>query len=314
MWDIIYDRLTNYHGMHNLIWIWSTPEADWYPGNSKTDIMGFDSYPGEFNYTMQKTVFDNLYAITTGNKLITMSENGPIPDIDNALNLGAPWSYFMSWSDLAFSQNTNQHILDVYNNPKVITLENIEILAVAVIKFNVIAEAGRSRIEWTTSSEKDNARFEIERSSDGIHFSGILTVKGQGNSSSSHHYQAYDEHPLSVVNYYRLIQYNTDGKRTGHGIKILQFGQLFKATALVYPNPLTGQSGILLNNYNGSKMEVAIRDMSGKLLFRHSYSTIPGQSFNRLYNLARLPAGPYLVQVKGYEMSEMLKDIMTGNL
>jgi mannan endo-1,4-beta-mannosidase len=124
LYNILFDRLTNYHGLNNLIWVWSTPEADWYPGNDSVDIIGHDSYPGVYNYDPQKSAFDRLYQITKGTKLIAMSENGPIPNPDDCLRNDAPWSYFMSWSDLVTAQNTNQHIIDVYNNPNVLTLEN----------------------------------------------------------------------------------------------------------------------------------------------------------------------------------------------
>lgn len=124
LYDIVYDRIVNYNDIHNLIWVWSTPESDWYPGNSKVDMIGYDSYPGAFNYTEQKNIFDQLYTIVNGQKLIAMSENGPIPDIQRCLDADAPWSYFMSWSNLVTSQNTNQHIIDVYTNPSVLTIEN----------------------------------------------------------------------------------------------------------------------------------------------------------------------------------------------
>jgi mannan endo-1,4-beta-mannosidase len=124
LYDIVYDRIVNYNDIHNLIWVWSTPESDWYPGNSKVDMIGYDSYPGAFNYTEQKNTFDQLYTIVNGQKLIAMSENGPIPDIQKCFDADAPWSYFMSWSNLVTSQNTNQHIIDVYTNPSVLTIEN----------------------------------------------------------------------------------------------------------------------------------------------------------------------------------------------
>lgn len=124
LYGIVYDRLTNYHGLNNLIWVWSTPETDWYPGNDSVDIVGYDSYPGAYNYDPQKAAFDRLYNLVNGEKLIAMSENGPIPDPDECLEYDAPWSYFMSWSDLVTQQNTNQHISEVYNNFNVITMEN----------------------------------------------------------------------------------------------------------------------------------------------------------------------------------------------
>ena len=121
---IMYERLTNYHHLNNLIWVWSTPETDWYPGNNFIDILGQDSYPGLYNYDIQKNSFDRIYSLSQGKKLIAMTENGPMPNPDDCLALDAPWAYFMSWGDLVTAQNSSQHIKDVFNNPNVLTLEN----------------------------------------------------------------------------------------------------------------------------------------------------------------------------------------------
>ena len=53
-----------------------------------------------------------------------MPENGLIPNPDDCLLYDAPWAYFMSWSDLINVQNTDQHIIDVFNKKNVPTLEN----------------------------------------------------------------------------------------------------------------------------------------------------------------------------------------------
>ena len=124
LYAILYDRITNYHQIHNLIWVWSTPETDWYPGNDKVDIVGHDSYPGDFNYGTQKNAFDRYFELTNGEKIVTMSENGPIPDPDACLDSDSPWSFFMSWNDLVRSQNSDAHLKSVFNNPRVLTLEN----------------------------------------------------------------------------------------------------------------------------------------------------------------------------------------------
>lgn len=114
LWDIVYDRLQNHHGIHNLIWSWSTPEHDWYPGNDKVDFIGYDSYPGANNYVSPTQMYDQLYEITGGEKIIAMTENGPIPDLKNSFALEAPWSMFMSWSNLVFEQNQTAHLREVY--------------------------------------------------------------------------------------------------------------------------------------------------------------------------------------------------------
>lgn len=124
LYSVMYDRLNNYHHLNNLVWVWSTPETDWYPGNDSVDIIGYDSYPGVYNYDPQKSAFDRLFQLTNGEKIIAMTENGPIPNPDECIISDAPWAYFMSWSDLVTAQNTTQHITDVYSNSNVLTLEN----------------------------------------------------------------------------------------------------------------------------------------------------------------------------------------------
>lgn len=124
LWDIVYDRINNYHKINNLIWVWSTPEADWYPGNSKVDIIGYDSYPGAYSYISQKSTFDQLFNIVQGQKIVAMTENGPIPDIQSLYDEDAKWAFFMSWVELTKAQNTDQHIKDVFAHPNVITLES----------------------------------------------------------------------------------------------------------------------------------------------------------------------------------------------
>lgn len=123
LYDILFERLTNHHQLHNLIWVWSTNEADWYPGNDKVDIIGYDSYPGNFNVGVQAFMFNNLYQLTGGKKIIALTENGPIPDPDACLEQDAPWAWFMTWGNLLYEQNKSQHIIDVYRNKKVVTLK-----------------------------------------------------------------------------------------------------------------------------------------------------------------------------------------------
>ena len=124
LYDLMYQRLTVHHNLHNLIWTWSTPEEDWYPGNSKVDMVGYDSYPGKYDYGSQKYMFNKLYRLTGGGKMIALTENGPIPDVEKCLQDEARWVYFLSWNKLVAEQNTAQHIRDVFAHPKVVTLES----------------------------------------------------------------------------------------------------------------------------------------------------------------------------------------------
>lgn len=120
----MYDRITNVHSINNLIWVWSTPESDWYPGNARVDMIGYDSYPGSYNYNCQGGMFANLTKLVNQGKMVMLTENGPIPDFQQCLLDGVKWGLFMSWNDLVFSQNALDHIKKVYAYPSVISLEN----------------------------------------------------------------------------------------------------------------------------------------------------------------------------------------------
>ena len=79
LYRLMFDRITNFHAINNLIWVWSTPEPDWYPGNIRVDLIGYDSYPGNYNYDCLKGMYNQLNQIVQGQKMIAMTENGPIP-------------------------------------------------------------------------------------------------------------------------------------------------------------------------------------------------------------------------------------------
>lgn len=162
LYRIIFDRMHNYHNIHNLIWAWSTYEEEWYPGNDVVDIVGMDSYPGQYNYTTQKNNFDRYFELVDGEKIIAMTENGAIPDPDDCLDLDAPWSFFMSWGDMVASRNETSHLIKVFSNPRVITLENDTFPLIISAKNQVIcspdsvtleAEANFGTVNWF--AEKD---------------------------------------------------------------------------------------------------------------------------------------------------------------
>lgn len=66
-------------------------------------------------------------------------------------------------------------------------------------------------IKWATATERNNDYFVVEKSTDGINFSAIGTVNGNGNSSQQIDYSFIDNSP-TALSYYRLKQMNFDGE------------------------------------------------------------------------------------------------------
>jgi len=124
LWNMMYERLSSYHQLNNLIWVWNGNDADWYVGNDKCDIASIDFYGDPFTYPIVKDEFEKIYTITGGTKILGMSENGSIPNIDQAFAQDVTWAFFMTWYDFLTNANTNLMIQSFYTNPKVITIEN----------------------------------------------------------------------------------------------------------------------------------------------------------------------------------------------
>ena len=131
LYDLVYDRLTNHHGLNNLIWVWTSEDnasaINWYPGNSKVDVVGADIYLSGLNYSPSTAMFYNLVNLTGGQKLVAMTENGTIPDPDAMEAQNAHWSWFMTWNGYQNNpaQNTLAHVQYVYNHGYITTRDEL---------------------------------------------------------------------------------------------------------------------------------------------------------------------------------------------
>jgi mannan endo-1,4-beta-mannosidase len=126
LWKLMYDRMTNYHNLNNLIWVWNSIEEDWYPGDEYVDIVSFDSYPGDNNYSPMSSQYEALKELSSNKKIISIAENGPIPDPDLLPLYHANYSWFSTWNgDVLKNQNSKEHLKKVYNHDYVITLDEM---------------------------------------------------------------------------------------------------------------------------------------------------------------------------------------------
>lgn len=128
LYRLVYDRMTNYHKLRNLIWVWNSIAPAWYPGDDVVDIVGYDSYPPIGDHGPVSVQYQQLISLVGDKKMVTLPEVGTIPDPDILKLYHADWSYFVTWSgdfiqsdtynDLAFKKK-------VYNDPTVLKLQDL---------------------------------------------------------------------------------------------------------------------------------------------------------------------------------------------
>ena len=97
LYRLMYQRMTEMHGLNNLIWVWNGQSEDWYPGDDVVDIIGWDVYPGEHVYSSQAEIFLRAMGCSGQRKLIWMTENGCIPDPDELFADGTVWGCWCTW-------------------------------------------------------------------------------------------------------------------------------------------------------------------------------------------------------------------------
>ncbi len=84
------------------------------------------------------------------------------------------------------------------------------VFPVELMSLTAVAKGNANIIAWQTASERNNAAFYIERSSNGTDFATIGHVKGAGTTATPQYYTFEDASPVVGVNYYRLKQVDVD--------------------------------------------------------------------------------------------------------
>jgi len=98
LWRLLYDRLVNVDGIHNLVWVYTSGgDPAWYPGDRYVDVVGIDAYPEDLR-DPQLALWEKLLGQFAGRKPLAISEYGGVPDVARMQRLGAEWAYAVSWS------------------------------------------------------------------------------------------------------------------------------------------------------------------------------------------------------------------------
>ncbi len=166
-------------------------------------------------------------------------------------------------------------------------------LSVELLQFTAQKQNQIVLLNWITASEKDNGKFIIERSSDGIIFSPIGEIKGAGNSFTENKYAFIDKTPNNGINYYRLRTVDFSGQFTLSNIISIDF--LSKKAVIIYPNPVTDILNINLTTDTEGKISYDVINNAGQSVIFKSLVLKSGSNLLDL-NLSNLPSGIYYLR------------------
>jgi|GEM_PF-5739820 len=177
-----------------------------------------------------------------------------------------------------------------------LSLTSVKILPLELVSFITTTNDENEVIAtWKTANEINTDRFELERSANGMLWEPVATVGAAGNSSTLKSYSTADRFPLPGQSFYRLVQYDKDGKFSVSKVNTVKINGTSRKVQ-VYPNPavskitIQGSASSLnnLNIFNSTGQNVLPKTK----LIKQNATTIHA-------DISQLPAGIYFIRSNG---------------
>ena len=137
-------------------------------------------------------------------------------------------------------------------------------LPIELLSFNAKEIENQIRLDWITASELNNDFFTIERSFDGLTFSELTKIPGNGTTSSFNEYFYLDKNPQVGLNYYRLRQTDFNGDFTYSKIRSAKIKS--NVQIRVFPSKVEDLISIEKNDEIKGNLNLKIHDINGKNL------------------------------------------------
>ncbi len=185
----------------------------------------------------------------------------------------------------------------VYNNAAgTVTIMVNTALAVELSKFDVKRNQTAALLTWTTASEKNNAVFNIEQSTNGTDFQTIGQVKGHGTTAETTNYNFEHTTPSVGINYYRLKQVDNDGASTYSAVRSVLFG---KTGLVVKPTLVRDALNVVVSD--DAATTVSIFNISGQQMMS---AKVQGE---QSLDVSALPTGLYMIRTGTGDVGRFVK-------
>jgi hypothetical protein len=183
-------------------------------------------------------------------------------------------------------------------------------LPVEFIKVNARAKGDDIVVNWSTATEKNNSKFIIEKSIDGVNFENAGEVKGAGNSSVVRNYTFTDTNAAanaSLLNipvmYYRIRQVDFSGEFSFSNRVSVFFIRNSAQQAnniTVFPNPAVDK--VTITTANETFGVIGIYNLNGKMVKEQIQLAQETEVF-----VGDLNAGVYIVKLSDGSTQKLIK-------
>ena len=208
-------------------------------------------------------------------------------------------SYYVTFSGTDSNIVMNINSSDGKTTTEVVTYVVEGPLPVELSAFASNVSGRNVMLEWTTSAELNNARFEIERSVSG-NWTKIGEVSGNGTTTNPKSYSYSDRGLKSGTYNYRLKQIDYNGSFAYHNLSsevVIGVPAGFELNQN-YPNPFNPSTKIDYSLSFDGKVSLTIYDAQGKEVNRLVNSTQSAGYYTVDFNASGLASGIYYYRLE----------------
>ncbi len=174
----------------------------------------------------------------------------------------------------------------------------VSVLPISLKSFQAIGNDSIVTLSWTTANEWNNAFFQLQKSFDGIHFKDWIKINTTQETVNGTRYETRDSFPSNGKNYYRLVQFDKDGKHSILATRVVNMGSKTEVGWKVVTNPsaVKSQLYVVATQAFSPRIQISIQSISGQKMVSTSLKTNNEKAIK--YNLpATIVPGMYILTI-----------------
>ncbi len=152
-------------------------------------------------------------------------------------------------------------------------------------------------IDWKTASEINVSHFELEVSTDGLHWNTIHQQPSTGVVNGAGVYHHTDDNPANGINYYRLKSVDHDQTFSYSKIQSVNVG-VHSGQVSIYPNPTDNLVTIELYSQNQDLVYLQLFDVLGRTVLVNPATEVSAGTTLLPVDISSLSPGTYILQVR----------------
>lgn len=238
---------------------------------------------------------------------------------DGSFTSGAPSTNLWTYAHVFSAAGNNPYYCEIHGGPGGTGMSGTVVVGnptpVELTSFTAAAEKNNIRLNWTTASETNNNRFEVERrivNQGNKEFNWIIIgfVNGNGTSSEVHSYQFLDKNIEKGKFQYRLKQIDFNGRFVYSNAVEVNALPLGFELAQNYPNPFNPATTIEFAIPQKNFTQLAVYSLQGEKVAVLISKELNSGYYTVNWDAGKLSSGIYFYSLKSGNFLSVGKAIL----